>query len=75
MARTEERKRWEAGLCPCCAGDICEWTATYDGTVYEPEPIAEGVMMCGRCIGNEHHAGEFNVVPLILAALVPGASA
>lgn len=62
------RARWLRGLCPCCGGRLCEWE--WRGEVHEPAPIGEGVMLCGRCIGNEHHlTPEF--VPLMLASLVP----
>jgi hypothetical protein len=56
--------RWAAGCCPCCGGGLGE----------SPEPIGEGVMLCGRCIENEHHltAGEF--VPMMLAAIAKGAT-
>lgn len=68
----DTRRRFLAGLCPCCCGDIIPWPGP-DGIDYEPEPVAEGVMLCGRCIGNEHHLGELSVVPHILRALVKGA--
>ena len=42
-------RRWAHGLCPCCAGSICE--GTYGG---QPRAIGEGVMICGRCAENEH---------------------
>lgn len=45
----ETYQRWAAGLCPCCAGDVCEY---YDAT--QPQAIGEGVMVCGRCVANEH---------------------
>lgn len=60
------RSRWLAGECPCCGGEICEH---YDGT--QPEPLGEGVMICGRCIANEHMADpEF--CGAMLGALLPG---
>jgi hypothetical protein len=31
-----------------------DWTHPSTGEVTEPEPVAEGVMLCGRCIANEH---------------------
>lgn len=49
MVTDETYRRWAAGLCPCCAGDIWEH---YDGT--QPQAIGEGVMACGRCIANDH---------------------
>jgi len=62
------RERWLAGLCPCCGGDLCEWE--WRDEVHEPQPIAEGVMLCGRCIGNEHHVTP-GFTEVILASLVP----
>jgi hypothetical protein len=47
------RELWLKGLCPCCAGSMIKWEHQ-DGTVYEPEFVADMVMLCGRCIGNEH---------------------
>jgi hypothetical protein len=41
----------------------------YDGT--EPEPIAEGVTICGRCAANGHMRDGFDLA--LLAALVPAA--
>jgi hypothetical protein len=65
------RSRWLAGLCPCCGSEICGWDHTYRDESYEPEPIAEGVMICGRCVGNEHVVDpEFR--DAMLAALLPG---
>jgi hypothetical protein len=61
------RRAWEDGKCPCCTGDLIPWPGP-DGVEHEPEAIAEGVMMCGRCMGNEHYieAAEF-----ILSSLIP----
>lgn len=59
------RSRWLAGKCPCCGSDALEPDA--DGT--EPEPVAEGVIICGRCIANRHL--DDGVRELILAALLP----
>lgn len=55
-------RRWAAGRCPCCGGELEEWI---DGT--KPEAVAEGVRFCGRCIANEHD--EPLAVSLILIAL------
>jgi len=32
-----------------------DWTHPGTGEVTGPEPVAEGVSLCGRCIANEHH--------------------
>lgn len=45
--------RWKRGDCPCCPSELVEWD--WNGVVYQPEAVAEGVILCGRCIGNEHH--------------------
>ncbi len=62
------RSRWLAGLCPCCGASICEWE--WDDVVWEPAAIAEGVQLCGRCIGNEHDVTP-GFTELLLASLVP----
>lgn len=62
--------RWADGKCPCCASEICDWE--WDGQVYEPQAIGEGVMMCGRCIGNNHHE-ETGFIPMMLEAISSGA--
>lgn len=59
------RDYWLAGLCPCCGADL-DWWMT------QPESIAEGVMMCGRCIENDHHQRPPEFLPLLLKALVTG---
>ena len=61
----DARRRWLAGDCPCCGMDA-GWPDV-DGT--EPEPIAEGVLICGRCIRNGHP--DPPVRALMLAALLP----
>jgi hypothetical protein len=60
----DARARWLAGLCPCCGGEVCEH---HDGT--EPAPIAEGVMICGRCIAN-YHLAQPDFVETMLASLL-----
>jgi hypothetical protein len=64
----DARPRWLAGLCPCCGGDICEWEWRDD--IWEPKAIGEGVMICGRCVGNDHMAPD-GFVELLLASLLP----
>ena len=44
--------RWAAGLCPCCGMDIEPWE--WQDVITDPEPLVEGVMVCGRCVANEH---------------------
>jgi hypothetical protein len=58
--------RWLRGDCLCCGADLDWWPDT------DPEPVAEGVMMCGRCIANEHHLRPPEVLASLLAALVTG---
>jgi len=55
--------RWVSGKCPCCGSDLGE----DEGTC--PQTIAEGVVLCGRCIRQEHHLTA-GVVEGILLALV-----
>lgn len=65
------RARWLAARCPCCGGEICGWDHPYRDEAFEPEAIGEDVMLCGRCIGNEHAADpEFR--DAMLAAILPG---
>ena len=48
------RELWQRGMCPCCGmPGIFGWTGN-DGEEFEPAPIAEDVMICGRCVGNKH---------------------
>jgi len=68
MSASDIRPRWEAGLCPCCGSELCAWPGP-DGTEHQPAPIAEGVIMCGRCIGNQHNDAETTAA--LLSALVP----
>jgi hypothetical protein len=65
---TGSRERWLAGLCPCCGAEMNWWPST------EPQTVADGVVMCGRCIENEHHLRPPGFLPLLLAALLPSAS-
>lgn len=65
------RTRWLAGLCPCCGAGICGWDHTYRDESFEPEAIGEGVVICGRCVGNQHLGDpEFRVA--MLMAIVGG---
>ena len=41
------------GDCPCCGSPLVSWPGS--DREYEPEAVAEGVMMCGRCIGSHHY--------------------
>lgn len=63
------RERWLAGLCPCCGCCLCDWE--WLGVVHEPLPIGESVVLCGRCIGNEHHLTPPGYAELLLASLLP----
>ena len=65
----DARPRWLAGLCPCCGSDICEWE--WNDVTTEPEAIAEGVMICGRCIANDHLNAADGFTQALLASLVP----
>jgi hypothetical protein len=67
MPDSSERRAWLAGRCPCCKSGLWEWE--WDGVVTEPEVIAEGVTMCGRCIANEHDRDD--MIAEILRLLVP----
>jgi hypothetical protein len=64
------RRYWLAGRCPCCGSELCEWPAP-DGSLVAPETVAEGVVMCGRCIGNHHHEKPGEFLPLLLESLLP----
>lgn len=67
---SDAHARWAAGRCPCCASDMCEWE--WNGEVAEPRAIGEGVMMCGRCVANNHHE-ETGFIPAMLEAIASGA--
>jgi hypothetical protein len=60
---------WLAGRCPCCGSDLVEWE--WNGVVHEPQVVAEDVMFCGRCIGNDHHVDPPDVLPSLLESLLP----
>lgn len=63
-------ERWARGECPCCGSVLCEWE--WDGELFEPRPIGEGVTICGRCVGNDHdEPPEF--ARLMLEAIALGA--
>jgi hypothetical protein len=64
----DTRARWLAGRCPCCAAELTEWE--WLGVVTEPAAVAEGVTLCGRCIG-QGHEGPPDALLLLLAALLP----
>jgi len=59
---------YHAGRCPCCGSKLYEWTDSRDVT-YQPAQIGEGVLLCGRCIGNEHHETQ-EVVEFILRDII-----
>lgn len=50
----ETRRRWQAGLCPCCGMSLIPWPGP-DGVEHMPEAIGEDVELCGRCMGNRHY--------------------
>lgn len=62
------RRLHRAGLCPCCGSEIGEWIDV-NREVVEPQAIGEGVALCGRCIGNDHHT-TFGLAEFILQALL-----
>lgn len=64
IGNSETRRRWEAGLCPCCAGDLCEWV---DGT--QSAAIGEEVLICGRCAANDHVASVPGLAEAMLMAI------
>jgi hypothetical protein len=51
------RRAFMNGWCPCCQGRMISWPGP-DGTEWDPAPIAEGVMACGRCHGNQHFRND-----------------
>jgi hypothetical protein len=67
---TECRRLWLAGKCPCCGAELDSWINSNHETI-QPEAIAEGVMMCGRCIGNEHHIRPEGFLEMLLKSLLP----
>lgn len=60
------RRYWASGLCPCCGSGLNDWDE-------EPEAVAEGVMMCGRCIKNEHYNPP-QFLKMMLEAIATGGS-
>ena len=67
--RADAQARWRAGRCPCCGMPLEPWE--WKGTITPPEPIAESVMLCGRCIANDHHADPPQARRHLLMLLVP----
>lgn len=63
MNANTPRARWLRGLCFCCGAALDWWTS-------DPQPVAEGVMMCGRCIENGHHSPDY--MEVMLRCLVSG---
>jgi hypothetical protein len=49
-------RRWAAGACPCCAGEMGpSWsTSGGSGRTVPPRAIGEGVEICGECVKREH---------------------
>jgi hypothetical protein len=70
MAKSAHRA-YREGRCPCCCSYIDEWPAP-DGSVVQPQAVAEGVVFCGRCIGNKHHISHPEVLVNILKWIVTG---
>jgi acetyltransferase-like isoleucine patch superfamily enzyme len=62
--------RWAALLCPCCG--VAEFNDATDGP---PAVIGEGVMICGRCVANEHGRESDQFFPMMLTAILTGAIA
>jgi hypothetical protein len=46
-----------------------DWTHPGTGAVTDPEAVAEGVTLCGRCIANEHHLAPAGFLPALLEAI------
>lgn len=59
---------WAAGRCPCCGMALDEWW--WKGEVTQPVAIGEGVIMCGRCIANEHGRESADFIPTLLLCIV-----
>lgn len=55
---------WSHGRCPCCGGELAE---SVNGVPCRA--IGEGVMMCGRCIENEHGRESDQFVPALLESI------
>lgn len=62
------RRYYQAGRCPCCGSGLYEWRNN-KGDVFYPEAIGEEVLLCGRCIANEHQIRPPEVVQWILQSL------
>lgn len=62
------RAAWRAGRCPCCSGVLEDWT--WGEVTHQPAAVAEGVVFCGRCIGQRHHLDLPLFLPQLLKALV-----
>lgn len=60
---------WAAGRCPCCQGDLSDWCHPSTWEITDPEPVAEGVILCGRCIANEHHLAPLGFLEALLEAI------
>ena len=67
--------RWADGDCPCCGVMRMEsyWPDNY-GEPHAPQVIGEGVMICGRCVANEHGREFDEFFPMMLRAIVDGAA-
>ena len=63
------RDLWAAGRCPCCGCFPAASEGTYGG---QPKAIGEGVIMCGRCIENEHGRESDQFIPTMLRCIVLG---
>jgi len=63
------RRYWREGRCPCCGSELTSWPGR--DRDYEPAAVAEGVFMCGRCIGNRHYEDPPGFLDELLEALVP----
>ena len=59
-------RRWARGDCPCCGAALDWWPDV------APEAIGEGVMICGRCVENDHMRldGEDVLTAAMLEAIV-----
>lgn len=64
----ETYRRWLAGCCPCCGGDIGDYVDGA-GAVIEPAAIAELVRICGRCVAMEHLSRDPGLARAMLAAI------
>ena len=46
-----------------------DWTHPHTDEVTDPEPVAEGVTLCGRCIANEHHLAPPGFLEALLESI------